>query len=72
MVINGKDRTMRQIIKLERDMSDWACEKCGTVNHEYFPWPVNAECEKCGHAQMFGKAALEYANKQMEVQSCDK
>ena len=32
----------------------WTCEKCGQFNTEYFPWPVNAECEKCGHAQVFG------------------
>lgn len=42
----------KQIV--ERDMSKWTCKKCGTVNTEYFPWPVNAECENCGHGQVFG------------------
>jgi len=54
-----------KIINVQRDMSDWTCEKCGQVNQEFFPWPVNAECEKCGHAQQFGKAALEHAKQQM-------
>lgn len=38
------------------DMQRWTCGKCGHINKEYYPWPVNAECENCGHAQVFGEA----------------
>jgi hypothetical protein len=34
----------------------WLCGNCQTINVEYRPWPVNAECEKCGHAVEFGTA----------------
>ena len=33
----------------------WIC-KCGQVNKEYRPYPVNAECEKCGQGVEFGTA----------------
>lgn len=47
---------MTHTMKVERDMSDYKCENCSHINREYFPWPVNAECENCGHDQYFGTA----------------
>lgn len=42
-------------MRTKEQTQQWIC-KCGQVNTEYMPYPVNAECEKCGQAVEFGTA----------------